>query len=62
MIDTKIETKQVIEDGIVVECDHAGHYQDTIYFNEGLEDEYGRLVEVCDLCPAWSYDGEDWNV
>lgn len=49
------------EDGIVTECNHAGTHQETYYFNEGFEDEYSRLVQVCDRGDAWSYDGQDWN-
>ncbi len=54
-------TVQILEDGYVTHCNHAGCYGDEISFNEGLDEEYTKRTLTCDKCSAWSYDGENWN-
>jgi hypothetical protein len=61
-------TVQIIEDGIMTECNHFGakwgtEEETTIYTNFDGENEhtYELTAYFCDHCPAWSYDQEDWN-
>lgn len=61
-------TVQVKEDGIVTYCNHAGakwrKESDTIIY-QSFDGEHEHTFDFeayhCDRCPAWSYDGEDWN-
>lgn len=63
-------TTQVIEDGSVVECDHAGAHMDDIslaslQFNPttGTVEEVDNTQRAlaCDKCPAWKIPaGSEW--
>lgn len=61
-------TVQVVENDIVMHCDHAGHHTalvefTTPYFNGDAFEPTGssfKKVEVCDKCDMWSPDGEEW--
>ncbi len=63
-------TTQVIEDGMVAECDHKGaeldcYPLDTLYYNptdgsvETLDDHHVGLV--CDKCLAWQDVEGEWH-
>lgn len=54
-------TVQVVENDIVVHCNHAGNYIDTIDYYFEPDNTYERPAWVCDKCNAWSADGRDWN-
>lgn len=49
-------TVQKVEDGIVTDCNHAGHAPGVLV----IDDEVRGEAELCDKCMAWSYDGEHW--
>ena len=51
-------TTQIIEDEQVMECDHAGYTPGEVEDSDGVVEH----LFLCDHCPAWSYDAEDWNV
>jgi len=70
MITTKIKVRgfsiaedvcvQIKEDGIVVECNHAGNHTEMLTENAGMDNEREVETTVCDRCPAqMSYFG-DW--
>ena len=63
-------TVQFYENEVMMECNHAGHYEETIelttpvweddvnmFVNTGSED---LKAEVCDKCNAWSEDRKEW--
>lgn len=56
-------TVQVIEDGIVTHCNHAGYKTGTvtIYYNHDTAHHYNNVL-ICDrdTCQAWSHDGKEW--
>lgn len=49
-------TVQTVEDGIITDCNHAGHEPGVLV----IDDEVRGRAELCDKCAAWSYDGEEW--
>jgi hypothetical protein len=50
---------QIKEDGIVVECNHAGSHTEMLTQNAGMDDERTVETTVCDRCPA-QLIGEEW--
>lgn len=50
---------QIKEDGIVVECNHAGNHTEMLTENAGMDNERTVETVVCDRCPA-QYIGEEW--
>lgn len=59
-------TTQVFEDGILMECDHAGNTLSEVtapYWNSDahiFEPTGSAEAYICDHCPAWSDDGSNW--
>ena len=62
-------TVQVKEDGIVTSCNHAGakmtivedQYLHGNIFTGNVEMREQSFTGIlCDKCPAWSIDGEEW--
>ncbi len=59
-------TTQVIEDGIVTECDHTGAYLDetTVPFWNAdahiFEPTGSKTLIVCDKCDAWQDETGEW--
>ena len=52
-------TVQIIEDGYVTFCNHAGAETDEVCFNPGLDDERVEKHPVCDKCGAWYQEYDD---
>lgn len=50
---------QIKEDGIVVECNHAGNHTEMLTEFGGMDNEREIETTVCDRCPAQlGVDGE----
>lgn len=66
----KSGTTQIFEDGLMMECDHAGadmgdidlgslYYNPTTGTVEESDNTHRGLV--CDKCSAWQDEGGEWN-
>jgi len=56
-------TVQVLEDGLVSDCNHAGATATVLemeYREAGEYLPYNQQAMACDKCNAWSVDGEEW--
>ena len=47
------------EDGIIVECNHAGTHTEMLTQDAGVDTERTIETTVCDACPA-QLIGEEW--
>lgn len=63
-------TAQIIEDGIVTECNHAGATLGDVdlgnlFYNpaSGTVEEYNNTHRglICDKCPAWQDESGEWH-
>ena len=66
----KSGTTQIFEDGLMMECDHAGADMgdvdlSSLYYNPntGTVEEFDNTHRglVCDKCSAWQDEGGDWH-